>query len=113
MAVNQKKKEIAILRSLGFQAHNVLMLFFSQGVIIGFTGGISGLLLGYIACLYIQTIPFNGTGSQTNMMHISFTPQIYINAFLLALLASIIASVLPARAASKLTPIDIIRSGTE
>lgn len=113
MAVNQKKKEIAILRSMGFQAQHILMLFFSQGVLIGLSGGITGLFLGYFACLYIQTIPFTGSGSQTNMMHISFMPQIYTNAFLLAMLASTIASVLPAWAASKLTPIDIIRSGTE
>lgn len=113
MAVNQKKKEIAILRSMGFQSQNILMLFFYQGILIGLSGGIVGLFLGYFACLYIQTIPFNSTGSQTNMMHISFQPQIYINAFFLAMLASIVASVLPARAASKLTPIDIIRAGTE
>lgn len=113
MAVNQKKKEIAILRSMGFQSHNILMLFFYQGILIGVCGGVIGIVLGYFSCLYIQTLPFNTTGSQTNMMHISFDSQIYMNAFFLATLSSIIASVLPARAASKLTPIDIIRAGTE
>jgi ABC-type antimicrobial peptide transport system permease subunit len=44
-------------------------------------------------------------------LHIALTWTIYMQAALLALLSVAIASILPARAAGKLTPIDIIRQG--
>ena len=44
---------------------------------------------------------------------ISYDPKIYIQAVSLALLSAVVASLLPARAAGKLTPIEIIRAGAE
>jgi ABC-type antimicrobial peptide transport system permease subunit len=46
-------------------------------------------------------------------LHISLDSAIYFQAALLGLLSSSIASILPARAAGKLTPIEIIRAGTD
>lgn len=108
--VNQKRREIAILRSIGYPPKMILQLFLIQGIMLGFSGAIFGLLIGFGLNLYIETIDLGipiGTG---NHLIISFSPHIYVMGFSMAFLSAILASLLPAYAASKLTPIDIIRS---
>src|SRR3989338_5426344 len=50
MMVMQKRKDIAILRSMGYDTKDIIMLFFSQGLILGVTGTILGLSIGYLFC---------------------------------------------------------------
>lgn len=108
--ISQKRKEIAILRSIGYPPKQIMELFLIQGIILGITGAIIGLLIGHLINMYFSTIELGmGMGHQTTMM-ISYAPSIYIQGFLLAFISAILASILPARAASKLTPLDIIRS---
>jgi lipoprotein-releasing system permease protein len=112
MAVTHKMKEIAILRSMGFEPSDVVRLFFSQGLILGIIGGAVGLLIGYVACRYLESIPVSpqrSMGGSTGML-VSYSIYIYIKALVIAIGSSVVASWLPARAAGKLTPIDIIRS---
>ncbi len=113
MTVNQKRQDIAILRALGYDAFDIIMLFFSQGLIVGFSGGAFGLVCGYFLCWYLQTIPFMPAtpSNPQGHLHIALTFGIFVQAALMALLSAAFASILPARAASKLTPIDIIRIG--
>lgn len=108
--INQKKKEIAILRSVGYAPNRILELILIQGVFLGITGGISGILMGLSLNLYIESIDLGFEIGNSNHLLMSYEPSIFITAFWAAILASIIASVLPAFAASKMTPMDIIRS---
>lgn len=108
--VNQKRRDIAILRSMGFEGSDILKLFFSQGVILGSAGGLFGIFIGYLVCLYLQTIPVApGRIGADGHLIISFTIAIYLKAFVFALISSLFASWLPARLAGRLTPIDVIR----
>lgn len=113
MTVNQKRQDIAILRALGYDPFDVIMLFFSQGMIVGLFGTVLGLGCGYLFCRWLQTLSFMlaTPSNPQGHLHISLNPMIYIQATGLALLSAAVASVLPARAAGKLTPIDIIRQG--
>jgi len=113
MTVNQKRQDIAILRALGYDTFDIIILFFSQGLIVGICGTTLGLICGYLFCRYLQTIPFmQATPSNPQgHLHIALTFAIYVQAAALALLSTSIASILPARAAGKLTPIEIIRQG--
>jgi len=116
MTVMQKRKDIAILRSLGYQSRDIVTLFFSQGLILGVAGAFLGAVFGYLFSRYMQTIPFTGgamSGRAGGTLIISYDPKIYIQAVVLALLSAVFASLLPARAAGKLTPIEIIRAGAE
>ncbi len=114
MLVNQKKREIAILRSIGYTSIDIRNLFVIQGIILGIIGGIVGNIIGFFLCLYLSTIQ-TGTGlsSKGGTMLVSFAPLIYVRAFFLAFLSSLVASYLPARSASKMTPIEIIRNEDE
>ncbi len=111
--INQKKREIAILRAMGYTSRDIMYLFLIQGLLLGIMGGLLGLLVGYLSCLYLQTLPLIGgeIGLGSHML-VSFDRSIYINGFLLAFLSAIISSILPSYAAGKLTPIGIIQSET-
>jgi lipoprotein-releasing system permease protein len=115
MTVVQKRRDIAILRSMGYSGADVVWLFFSQGLILGLSGVALGLSFGYGLCLYLETIPFGAgpMGRGAGHLIISFDAAIYLQSALLAMLAALLASVLPARAAGKLAPIEIIRAGAE
>lgn len=111
--VAQKKRDIAILRSMGFTPADIIKLFFNQGLILGITGGIIGLILGIIICWLIGKISITPgrIGSSSGKMIVSYDYFIYVKAFAIALCATLFSSILPARAAGKLEPMDIIRSG--
>ena len=110
LAVTHKRREIAILRSMGFEPSDITKLFLIQGIILGITGGILGLILGFVALVIMSRIEISADrGLGGNHMMISFAAMIYIKAFFLALLSSSLASFFPARAAGKLEPIEIIR----
>jgi lipoprotein-releasing system permease protein len=106
--VNQKRKEIGILRSMGFDEHDIRNLFLLQGLMLGLAGGLLGLLVGHFVSMFMGTLQIGG---MIEKMKISYNPQIYISGFLEAVLASAVSSYLPARSAGKLKPIDVVRSG--
>jgi lipoprotein-releasing system permease protein len=112
MAVNNKRREISILRSMGYLPLDIIFLFLIQGLILGMIGGLCGDALGYIACRLMELIPISANrGLGAGKMLVVFFPGIYIRGFFLAFLSSALASYFPARSAGKLDPIDIIRSG--
>lgn len=111
MAVNQKRREIAILRSMGYEPSDIINLFLVQGLFLGSVGSLTGLGLGHIFCRLMEQIPVSNQRMLGNgKMLVSFDPLIYVKAFVLGFAAAIVASLLPARAAGKLEPIQIIRS---
>ncbi len=106
--VNQKRKDIGILRSVGFESSDIVHLFLIQGLILGITGGILGLFIGKIMSLYIETLHIGG---MTDRMIVNHSAKVYISGLIMAITSSAISSVLPAISAGKLKPIDIVRSG--
>ncbi|HPS59404.1 MAG TPA: ABC transporter permease [Spirochaetota bacterium] len=106
MVVNHKKRDIAILRSIGYDRNDTVFLFLIQGVMIGVAGGLTGMILGYAGCSYLETIRIP-MGRQHMM--VSWDYMIYVKGFVLVVGASIIASFFPAMAAGRFSPIEIIR----
>jgi len=110
--INQKKREIAILRAIGYGPRRILELILYQGLVLGFAGGILGLSLGFLMCVWTESIDFGFEIGGKNNLWISYDPSIYVTGFVTAVLASVIASYLPAWEASRLTPMEIMRSGS-
>ncbi len=108
--INQKKREIAILRAIGYAPNRILELVLYQGLLLGIGGGTLGLLLGYLMCRLLESINLNIEIGGSNHFIISYDWMIYVIAFIAANIAALIASFLPAHAASRMTPIDVIRS---
>jgi lipoprotein-releasing system permease protein len=110
LAVTHKRREIAILRSMGFEPRDITNLFLIQGIILGVIGGLIGLLLGLAVAFGMSQIEISADrGLGGNHMMVSFDQIIYVKAIGLAMLSASFASYFPARSAGKLEPIDIIR----
>ncbi len=107
--INQKRKEIAILRSIGYAPQRILELILFQGIFLGLSGGLLGLLFGFMICQVVGSVDMGFEIGDSNHLIISYDLSIYLTAFVAALIAALIASFIPAMAASKMTPIDIIR----
>jgi lipoprotein-releasing system permease protein len=56
MVVNEKRSDIAILRTLGLAPRGVVAVFLTQGLVIGATGTLFGLLLGVVVAANVGTI---------------------------------------------------------
>jgi lipoprotein-releasing system permease protein len=111
MVVMEKKKDIAILRSMGATQQSIRRIFLLKGFIIGVVGTVLGIVLGLLVCLVISKYQFD---LPDGVFLIKTVPvRIYANNFILVACASfavcLIASIYPARQAAKLDPVEIIR----
>lgn len=111
MLIFQKRREIGILRSMGYTGGDVSRLFLYQGIIFGFIGGVLGIAIGYLACRYLATVQV-GSPMRTGVrnLEIDYRLGIYIKAFVMAFGSSLIAGWVPARTAGKMNLLEIIRS---
>ncbi|REJ81407.1 MAG: ABC transporter permease [Bacteroidetes bacterium] len=111
MIIYEKMPDIAILKAIGYKDKDIRKIFLIQSMLIGITGGILGLILGYLMTLIVGSIPMNVKGFITmEYLHFNTSPLFYIFAFVFALIATSLAGYFPARKAAKVDPIDIIRA---
>lgn len=107
MTINQKIKEIAILKAMGFSGKDVMQIFLTLAIVIGIFGGIVGICLGYGISVGVNHIPFEVAGLHTLPM--AYNIREYILAFSFGMITTFIAGYLPARKASDIDPVNIIR----
>ena len=120
MSVMERRREIAILRSMGAQKKTILKIFLYQGLLIGTIGTFIGTLGGIILSLNISRI--------ANMLETLFglkflPPDVYyitevpskldltdtVAIVVLALSLSLLSSLYPAWKASNLDPVEVLR----
>jgi lipoprotein-releasing system permease protein len=111
MVVMEKRKDIAILMSMGATRASIRKIFLLKGFIIGIVGTTLGLVLGLLVCTLIAQYQFE---LPKDVFLISTVPvRIYLSNFMIVTVASFIvcllASIYPARQAAKLDPVEIIR----
>ncbi|MEM7552225.1 MAG: FtsX-like permease family protein [Bacteroidota bacterium] len=107
MTVNEKIKEIAILKAMGFEGVDIVQIFLVQSVVIGMIGGFVGMIFGYLVSVIINQLPFE-IGSLSHLP-MDYNPKDYAMAFLFGLITTFTAGYLPAKKASKVDPVEIIR----
>ncbi|SRR6056297_884082 len=111
MMIYEKMNDIAILKSIGYTDIDIRNVFLLEALIIGFLGGLIGLVIGFVISWITSAIPTNIEGIiSSEYLNINFDPLFYLLAFVFGLVATGIAGYLPARKASKIDPINIIRS---
>lgn len=109
MLIYEKMNDIAILKATGFSGRDVQLIFMSQAVIIGFLGGIVGLLLGYGISLVISNTPFDTEALPTVENYpVNFDPAFYVVGISFAMLSTFLAGYLPSLRAKKIDPVKII-----
>lgn len=112
MVVMEKRRDIAILKSMGVTQAGIKRIFLIKGCVIGAVGTLGGVALGYLLCLLIERYHF--IELPKDVFLISTVPvRIYFGNFALVAVASflicLLASLYPARQASRLDPVEIIR----
>ena len=110
MMIYEKMDSIAILKATGFSGQDVKRIFISISLIIGITGGILGLMFGYILSSIISHIPFNTAAlPAVETYPVNFNPVYYLIGIVFAIITTYIAGFFPARKASQVDPVEIIR----
>jgi lipoprotein-releasing system permease protein len=112
MVVMEKRKDIAVLKSMGATASSIRRIFVYKGLIIGVIGTLLGTTLGYGGCWLLDRYQFIELPKD-----VFYTPtvpvRIYPEDFLLVAIASVliclVATIYPARQAAHLAPVEVIR----
>jgi lipoprotein-releasing system permease protein len=112
MVVMEKRKDIAILKSMGAPAAAVGRIFIYKGLVIGVVGTLLGNLGGYLGCVALQRYEF--ITLPADVFYVSTVPaKMYPEYFAAVTLSSLVicllATIYPARQAARLVPVDIIR----
>ena len=112
MMVMEKRKGIAILKSLGATAAQVRKIFVLQGMIIGATGTAAGLVLGHIlawVCDAYKLIPLEA--EVYGLSHVPMAPQLLDGVLVgaAALLMSYLTTIYPSSSATRIAPARVLR----
>ena len=111
MVVLEKRKDIAILRTMGASAKEVGGIFSFQGSTIGAIGTLLGLALGFLGCkaLQIYGFPLDERIFQMSTVPVRIVPLNFILVGISAFLICCVSTIYPARRASRLDPVQILR----
>lgn len=110
MMIYEKMDSIAILKATGFSGKDVNRIFVSIALSIGIFGGLVGLAFGFSLSLIIDNIPFNTAALPTIKTYpIDYNPRFYLIGALFSIITTYFAGYFPARKASKIDPVVIIR----
>ena len=109
IAVNQRWKEIGILRAVGVERRNINAMFLGEALLIGVIGSGLGIGVGYLLAIGASTVMGSIAASVYGIVSTSVAPKIHIDfvltSFALGVAASLGGAWMPARAASYLNPI--------
>jgi lipoprotein-releasing system permease protein len=111
LAINvlQKSRQIGILKAMGIKNLTASMIFIYQGLLIGLVGSILGMSLGLGLLYAFSTFTTNPDGTALIDLYIEY--DFVIRSWIIAVLASTLAGVIPASKSLRLNPIEVIREG--
>jgi lipoprotein-releasing system permease protein len=112
MTVTDKARDIAVLVSVGARREQIRKIFLWQGIIIGATGTLSGLVIGYAFSFVAGNYHLIPLDPQVYAVpYVPFHPSVLDGVWIttIAMGISIGATILPARAAVRLLPVEILR----
>ena len=112
LVVMERRRDIAILNTMGATAGSIMSIFVIEGAIVGALGAASGVLLGAIAILIANryqliSLPADVYSISNVPLHLNFRDLAL--AALVAFVLSILATVYPARAAARIRPAEMLR----
>jgi putative ABC transport system permease protein len=114
MSVMERTHEIGLMKAVGARDRHILLMFLSEGMILGVVGGALGLLFGWLVSFPGDNIARSIVQHelQTTLEHSVFVYPLWllVGVPLFALFVTTLSSVYPARRAARIDPIQALRS---
>jgi len=108
ISVQERTKEIGILRAIGASKKNVSSMFNAETVIIGFISGVLGVAITYLLEIPLNAILKNATGIANLKAILPW--QVAAALVLISVLLTLIAGIIPSRSAAKKDPVVALRT---
>ncbi len=106
LSAYRRRSEVGIMRAFGVPGGFILWVFLLQGLLIGLVGAVLGCASGYGLCIWLEGVT---RPDGTSILPIAPRQGGYAAALVLTTLGAVIASILPARSASKIDPLEAIQ----
>lgn len=107
----ERTEEIGIMKSIGSSNGAISLMFITEAAIMGFLGGIGGIIIGFLGGkLFNLIINFiaNRMGGQS--VNLFYSPPLFVGGIVIfAAVVGFLTGVIPARRASKIDPLDALR----
>jgi putative ABC transport system permease protein len=117
MVVLERRREIGVLKSMGFTRREVLSVFVAEGIALGLIGSVAGTILGAAVSiiLHFHGIDFTKALSSVNMPMdnvVYFTISIggLVQAMAIGTIVSALVSLVPSLQAARMNPVEAIKS---
>ena len=108
ISVQERTKEIGILRAIGASKRNVSSMFNAETMIIGFASGLLGVLVTYLLCIPINLILNALTGIANLRAFLPVSAALILIA--ISVLLTLFAGLIPSRSAAKKDPVVALRT---
>ncbi len=112
MMVMEKHRDIAILMSMGARAQQIRKVFVYEGALIGAVGTTIGLVIGYSVCYFAEHYQWVKLDQQVySIAYVPFEPRAFDGIWIAAaaMAVSLIATLYPARSATRIAPVESLR----
>lgn len=112
MMVMEKHRDIAVLMSMGARAKQIRNIFVLEGAMIGAVGTVIGLIAGYTLCYFADHFHWISLNEQVySVAYVPFHPHAMDGIWIAgaALAVSLVATLYPARSATRIAPVESLR----
>lgn len=99
ISVQERNKEIGILRAIGASKRNVSSMFNAETLMIGFTSGALGVLITYLLCIPVNMILHHFTG--ISALNAFLPPWVAVVLILISMALTLFSGIIPSRSAAK------------
>lgn len=102
--VTQRTRELALLRALGASSRQVTMSVLTEAGVVGLAASVVGLGLGILVAVGLRAL-LAGFGIDLPSASLQVLPRTIVVAFLVGIVVTVVAALLPARRAARISPI--------
>jgi lipoprotein-releasing system permease protein len=114
LVVIERRRDIAVLSTLGATRTGVMLLFVIEGAVVGAIGAVAGVILGLAVCFvgnYFKLVSLPADVYSISNVPLNATVGETLLAAFVAFVLSVLATIYPARAAARLRPVEALRDG--
>jgi len=109
-AVAHRSREIGTLRALGFSRVAILTSFLVEAILLALVGGVIGSALVLVLSVFVSFPVINFQTFSEIVIQFHATPAVFVKALVFSISMGLVGGLLPAFRASRISPIEAMRS---